>query len=274
VVRARRSLRIRRVDLKKTLFVLPNLVTLGSVFCGVAAIHLAICPDPTPAALVRAAQLVMVAMVFDLLDGRVARLTRTQSAFGLQLDSLADVISFGVAPAVLAYAWGLSSSPRLGLFATFFYVAAGAVRLARFNVLASSPTGQPSRPSRYMVGLPIPAAAGVLVSLLMTHPSSAEFSQNGGPAMLPFGILILLGLLMVSTIPFRSFKDLAFDRPTVALGLFLVATSSILWVRFQLSSVVVWLLVVYLMLGLVEGVRLLLRRAGVLANRNPNVPPT
>ncbi len=274
MVRVRRSVRIRRVDLKKTLFVLPNLVTLGSVFCGVSAIHLATRPDLTPATLVRGAQLILLAMLFDLLDGRVARLTRTQSAFGLQLDSLADIVSFGVAPAVLAYAWGLSNHPSIGLFSTFFYVAAGAVRLARFNVLAATASGEPSRPGRYMVGLPIPAAAGMLVSLIMTHPTSTRFSETAGLSAVPAGVLFLLGLLMVSTIPFRSFKDLALDRPTVLLAFFLVATSSILWVKFQLSSVVVWLLLVYLFLGLFEGVRLLLRRSGVLPKRNPTIPPS
>jgi CDP-diacylglycerol---serine O-phosphatidyltransferase len=272
VARARRPLRIRRLDLRKTLFVLPNLVTLGSVFCGVTAIRLVGGDEVGPRTLIQASQLILVAMVFDLLDGRVARMTRTQSAFGLQLDSLADVISFGVAPAMLAYAWGLGAYPQLGLFASFSFVACGAIRLARFNVLASTPTGQPAKPGRYMVGLPIPAAAGMLVSLVMTNPSSSGFVGPGKTAVIPFAILFALGLLMVSTIPFRSFKDLRFDRPTLLLVAFLVLSSLLVWQAFRPESVVVWLLFIYVSMGLLEGIRLAARRLHGVPERK-SIPP-
>jgi CDP-diacylglycerol---serine O-phosphatidyltransferase len=272
VGRVRRPLRIRNLDLKKTLFVLPNLVTLGSVFCGVAAIQLVGGSDVTPATLIRASQLILVAMVFDLLDGRVARMTRTQSAFGLQLDSLADVVSFGVAPAMLAYAWGLGNYPNLGLFASFFYVGCGAIRLARFNVLASTATGQPAKPGRYMVGLPIPAAAGMLVSLVMTNPSSVTFFEHNGLAYIPFGIVLALSLLMVSTIPFRSFKDLRFDKATIGLVTFLILTSLLVWQQFRPGSVVVWLLFIYVSMGLMEGVLVAARRLRGVPERT-TIPP-
>jgi CDP-diacylglycerol--serine O-phosphatidyltransferase len=116
----------KRLNLRKTLFVLPSLITLSSVFCGFDAIRVA--SGATQAEdFYRAAILIVFAMFFDMLDGRVARMTRTQSAFGLQLDSLADVVSFGVAPAVLMYNWSLKQMPTLGLAISFLFVAAGVV---------------------------------------------------------------------------------------------------------------------------------------------------
>src|SRR5688500_6684124 len=124
-----------RLDLRKTLFVLPNLITLCGVFCGVNAIRLVSKDAPTADDVYRAALLLIFAMFFDLMDGRVALMTRTQSAFGLQLDSLADIVSFGVAPALLVYKWVLHRMPLPGILCAFMFVACAAVRLARFNVL-------------------------------------------------------------------------------------------------------------------------------------------
>ena len=126
-----------RVNLQKSLFILPNLFTLSSVLCGFYAI-LICTPDATNEDFYRASLLLVFAMFFDTIDGRVARLTNTQSAIGLQLDSLADVVSFGVAPAVLVYRWSLEEIGFLGLFFAFVYIACGAIRLARFNVLATA----------------------------------------------------------------------------------------------------------------------------------------
>src|SRR5262245_66165332 len=111
----------RRLDLRKTLFALPNLITLGSVFCGFNAIRLVAREQPTDDDVFRAAVLLIFAMLFDLMDGRVARMTKTQSAFGLQLDSLADVLSFGMAPAILVYKWVLYRFPVPGLLVSFMY---------------------------------------------------------------------------------------------------------------------------------------------------------
>src|SRR3954447_4251772 len=129
-----------RVNLRKSLFLLPNLITLSSVFCGFQAIVL--CGEgASETAFFQAALLIVYAMFFDILDGRVARLTKTQSALGVQLDSLADVISFGVAPACLLYRWSLASMGAVGLAACFAFVSAGVIRLARFNVLATNESG-------------------------------------------------------------------------------------------------------------------------------------
>ena len=145
--RGRRSRRIQRLDLQRTLFVVPNLITLASIFCGFNAIRVVALDNPSVDDFYRAAILLMFATFFDLMDGRVARMTRTQSAFGLQLDSLADIVSFGVAPAILMYKWVLYRHP-MGLLVAFMFTACGAIRLARFKVLRSSSTGTPLKPSQ------------------------------------------------------------------------------------------------------------------------------
>src|SRR5580698_8171102 len=130
----------RRLDLKKTLFLLPNMITLSSIFCGFVSIRLSASATREDD-YYKAALLIVFAMFFDILDGRVARATKTQSAFGLQIDSLADVVSFGCAPAMLVYRWTLRRLDTIGLVASFIFVACGAVRLARFNVLSMGEQG-------------------------------------------------------------------------------------------------------------------------------------
>ena len=207
-IRTRRIRPKRRLNLKKTLFLLPNMVTLGSVFCGFSAILIlaegAVGADATG----RAAVLLLFAMLFDLLDGRVARLTRTQSSFGLQLDSLADVISFGVAPALLIYKSALYRFPVAGLLVSFVFVACGVIRLARFNVLSTHAPGDKSKPSRTTVGLPIPPAAAGLIAMVVARPRATLEIDHESFAQIALGLTLLLSLLMVSSFPFRSFKDL------------------------------------------------------------------
>lgn len=262
----------RRLDLRKTLFVLPNLVTLASVFCGFNAIRILAMPGATVDDLYRAAILLIFAMLFDLLDGRVARMTKTQSAFGLQLDSLADVISFGVAPSLLVYQWVLYRHPIPGLFTAFLFVACGAIRLARFNVLASSPSGAPSRPGKYTVGLPIPPAAGILISLVVANHGMGGALGEARYTVILFAVTIGLSLLMVSTVRFRSFKDLKLNTGTVALVLFAIGSSAVIWSRFSLQFVLVWLLAVYIFIGLLESLR---AAADKLRSRaRSSAPPT
>lgn len=139
----------------------------------------------------------MLAGVFDLLDGRVARMTRSTSEFGLEYDSIADVVSFGVAPAILAFVWALPGFGRLGWAGSFFFAACGALRLARFNTISHE------LPKSYFLGLPIPAAANTVATAYIAWKDLAL------PSYEPFvlGLCFLLGLLMVSSIRFRSFKD-------------------------------------------------------------------
>lgn len=238
-----------RLNLQKSLFILPNLFTLSSVFCGFYAIRLC-AGTPSGDEFYRAAMLIIFAMFFDTIDGRVARLTRTQSAFGLQLDSLADVISFGVAPAMLVYSWALAPLGPFALAATFAYVACGAIRLARFNVLATARDGTPAKPGKYILGLPIPGAAGILVSLVAAnHVVSGGLTASPMPIV---GIVVALSFFMVSTIKFRSFKDLRASWRTVLLIGFAVSSSLVLALTLHIAFAIGWLLVSYVAVGLVE----------------------
>jgi CDP-diacylglycerol--serine O-phosphatidyltransferase len=251
----RRRQRVPRVDLRRTLFVLPNLITLASIFCGFNAIRVVSLDNPSSDDFYRAAILLMFAMLFDLLDGRVARMTRTQSAFGLQLDSLADIVSFGVAPSVLVYKWVLYRYPVPGLFVGFMFTACGAIRLARFNVLNSGSAGAPVKPSKYTLGLPIPPASGILISLLLANHAVGGALSHERYTVAIFGVTIALSLLMVSTFRFRSFKELSFNISTAILVMFAIGSSAFVWRYSKPQFVLVWLLSFYVLIGLVETIR-------------------
>ena len=258
--RVRRSRAARRIDLRRTLFVLPNLVTLASVFCGVNAILILSQSNMTADAPGRAAILLLFAMLFDLLDGRVARMTRTQSSFGLELDSLADVISFGLAPALLVYKSSLEQFGDLGMLVAFTYVACGAVRLARFNVMSGAGHNEPSKPGRNTVGLPIPPAAAGIIAIVVAEPKMMLGRSLSFYPHLTLGLTILLSLMMVSTIPFRSFKDLKLNTSTVLLVSSAVGSSAFIWRHFSVRLVLVWLLSLYVIIGMLEALRVLSRR--------------
>ncbi len=246
-----------KVDLKKSLFILPNLFTLSSVLCGYNAI-LILSDQPTSDDFYRAALLIVFALFFDGIDGRVARLTRTQSAIGVQLDSLADVISFGIAPAILVYHWSLFELGTAGMFIGFLYVAAGAVRLARFNVTSTGDDGQPERPGKYTQGLPIPAAAGILISIVVANHLTGKLPFS--PYLISF-LVLALSVFMVSAMPFRSFKDLRLNLRTV---LFIsVALGVTVWIALTIhpSMALVWLLAAYVIIGIVESLIVLMNKA-------------
>lgn len=245
----------RKLDLKKTLFLLPNMITLSSIFCGFDSIRISgAATEGTGDDYYRASLLLVYALFFDMLDGRVARLTKTQSAFGLQIDSLADVVSFGVAPALLVYKWSLFQQGTVGLVVAFTFAAMGAVRLARFNVLSMGEGGQPTKPSKYIVGLPVPGAAGILISLIVAN--HAVGGELAGPKYVypMMGLTGFLAFLMVSTIRFRSFKDLQLNARSVGLVMFAVASSAIVSLQTKPAFVLVWLLSFYVIIGLVETV--------------------
>jgi CDP-diacylglycerol---serine O-phosphatidyltransferase len=247
-----------RVNLRKSLFILPNLFTLSSVFCGFYAV--VICSrNASDDDYYRAALLIIFAMFFDTIDGRVARLTRTQSAFGLQLDSLADVISFGIAPAVLVYRWALEPLGLLAVIACFAFAACGAIRLARFNVLAMSVTGAPKKPDKYILGLPIPSAAGILVSLVAANHAVAGGLSSSRTAVLL--VVLALSFFMVSTVRFRSFKDLRLSFRTLLLVGFALISSVVLALELHIAFALGWLLVSYVAIGLVESILSMTRRA-------------
>jgi CDP-diacylglycerol--serine O-phosphatidyltransferase len=205
--------------MKRGIFILPSLLTLTSIFFSFFAIVSAINAD-----YVLAAALILVAGFFDGVDGKVARLTKTTTRFGVELDSLADVISFGVAPAILLYMWALAPYGRIGWVSAFVFVACGALRLARFNVQ----TGHID-PKRFN-GLPIPAAAMMIATtVLFCHKVGVDPANFGIPLL---AVSYLLSFFMVSSVKFHAFKDLTLvkQKPfssTVAfvLLLALIATS-------------------------------------------------
>jgi len=178
--------------------ILPSLFTTGNLFLGFWAIIKAFDGHE-----VEAAPLIGGAIVLDMLDGRIARLTGTTSEFGAELDSLADAISFGIAPALLAYRWALDEVPRLGWLAAFLFAMCGVLRLARFNVQKHSTD------MRYFVGLPIPAAAGQLAAVIAFAPARVAGWVHGLFALL---LVTALAFLMVSTLRYRSFKGIDLRR--------------------------------------------------------------
>jgi CDP-diacylglycerol--serine O-phosphatidyltransferase len=183
----------QRRRLRRGVYLLPSLLTLGNMFCGYACVVYAMRGE-----FETAAPFIGFSVLLDMLDGRIARLTGTTSAFGLEFDSLADVISFGMAPAVLVFNWGLEPLGRLGWAAGFLFVTAGAVRLARFNI-------QVNTDKRYFVGMPIPAAAAVPAATVYLYPAGFSDYRSALPAL---ALMIIPAVLMVSTVRFRSFKTI------------------------------------------------------------------
>lgn len=251
-----------RLNLRRSLFVLPNLFTLASLFCGFYAMVL--CSEGlrrdgrSSDLLYRACLMVLCAMLFDTLDGRIARLTRTQSAFGVQIDSLCDLVSFGIAPAVLVHVWSLHALGTVGTLFAFGYVAGGAIRLARFNVVSVDAAGEVRRPGKYIHGLPIPIAAGIVVGLVI-----ASYALDGQLAAWPWltgGVLVGLSLLMVSNLAFRSFKEITpTPRSWVLVGT-LAVVGIVLSRRYHIVVALLWLVGSYVVLGLVESMLRLSRR--------------
>jgi CDP-diacylglycerol--serine O-phosphatidyltransferase len=207
-------LRRRREDrpqrFKRGVYLLPSMFTVANLFCGYACIVYSTQSDFDTAAL-----FIGIAMILDTLDGFVARLTKSQTAFGVELDSLADVVSFGLAPAILAFTWGLWPLKRLGWAAGFIYVTATAMRLARFNIQTAAATDK-----RYFVGMPSPAAAAVIASTVYLYPYGLQEREAALPAL---AMVLVPALLMVSTLRFRSVKAIDVGWRRSYLALFLAA---------------------------------------------------
>ena len=211
-IRILRPLR-RRSDvtqrrLRHGVYLLPSMFTLANMFCGYACIVYSMRGE-----FITAAPFIGLAIVVDMLDCRIARMTGTTSAFGIEFDSLADIISFGVAPAILSFSWGLQPLGRLGWAAGFIFVAAAATRLARFNSQSAT------HDKRFFVGMPSPAAAAVPAATVYAYPWGFQTYPEALPVL---AMVIVPALLMVSTIRFRSFKNLDFgvrrSYPVLILG--------------------------------------------------------
>jgi CDP-diacylglycerol---serine O-phosphatidyltransferase len=222
-----RGKRIRNPKLRRGIFLLPSLFTVGNLLCGYYASVAVLSGDPSGDAFDRAAKAIGLAMVFDALDGRVARLTGTNTEFGVQFDSLADVVTFGIAPSLLAVSWGVRNLPGLdtaqgvqqiahfGWWFCLAFVVCCAWRLARFNVQGMAPGG-----SKFFVGMPTPAAAGMIAATVHAFKNPIT-DWRWSIAW----IFLVLGLaaLMTSTIRFYSFKDLPWTRKQPSLAIVMIA---------------------------------------------------
>jgi CDP-diacylglycerol---serine O-phosphatidyltransferase len=205
---------------RKGIYMLPNMITLAALFGGFYAIVMAM-----NGRFEYAAYGIFSAMVLDSLDGRVARMTHTQSAFGEQMDSLSDMVSFGAAPALIVYEWALKGMGKLGWVAAFVYCAAAALRLARFN------TNIGVVDKRFFQGLPSPAAAAILIGFIWVMDDSGYHKVSGLEWLrwVAFGMTLFAGLTMVTNVPFYSFKDVGLKRsvPFVVIVAFALAIAVI-----------------------------------------------
>jgi CDP-diacylglycerol---serine O-phosphatidyltransferase len=223
-----RGPRIRNPKLRRGIFLLPSLFTVGNLLCGYYASVSTLVGNSTQSdPFDHASKAIGLAILFDSLDGRVARLTGTNTEFGVQFDSLADVVSFGIAPALLAYSWGVRHLPGLdtesgiqqiahfGWWFCLAFVVCCAWRLARFNVQGMAPGG-----SKYFVGMPTPAAAGMIAAMVHAFKSPI---QDWRWSIAWIFLALGLAALMTSTIRFYSFKDLPWTRKQPSLGIVFIA---------------------------------------------------
>ncbi|HYG08976.1 MAG TPA: phosphatidylcholine/phosphatidylserine synthase, partial [Pyrinomonadaceae bacterium] len=261
------TLRNERRGIRKGLYLIPSAFTAANIGMGYFAVMGALrgfqlLEGGTEAELIQATShfdnaslAIGWAVVFDALDGRIARLTKTTTEIGVQLDSIADVVTFGIAPAVLAYAWGYgsafaqgSSAHKLGWFISFMFLICGAFRLARFNVQATRPRvlaeGLVKVDKKNFVGLPIPMAGGFIAALVHFSPSPLSFHGVERGAVysgLLMGAIALLSVLMVSTVRYTSFKTVGIGRRSTRLAVLAIAASGMLvWLysRYVLVSIV------------------------------------
>lgn len=237
--------------LKKGLYVIPSAFTAANIGMGFLSVLwslrgfqlIAQYPENAAVYFDYAARALGFAILFDTLDGRVARMTKTSTEIGVQLDSLADVLTFGIAPTILAYSWAVgavfpenSSAHNIGLFILFMYLMCGAFRLARFNLQAMRPRvlieGVAKTDKKSFVGLPIPLAAGLIASIVHFAPAPLTVYGENFSTFYATLLIILaagLGLLMVSTIRYTSFKTLGTGRRSIYLILFIAAVGMLIW---------------------------------------------
>jgi len=232
---------------------------MANLFCGYACVVYTMRGEYETAA-----PFIGVAIVLDMLDGRIARLTGTSTDFGLQFDSLADVISFGIAPAILSFGWGLAPLGRLGWAAGFVFVTAAAMRLARFNIQS-----QGGGDKRYFVGMPSPAAAAIPAATVFFYPAGVSDYRAALPAL---AMVLVPAVLMVSTIRFRSFKtiDLQIRRPYTVL---LLIAGAIMLITTHPRFVLVAMSYAYLASAFIGMAVSRFRHRGGRAAPEPNVAP-
>jgi len=262
---------------RKGMYILPSLFTTANLAAGYYAILQAMhATVGEPWHFDFAAKAIGFAVLFDGLDGRIARMTNTSSDFGRELDSLADVITFGVAPALLAYMWGFHLLPQLmnpelhtklgqfGAVASFLFLVAGASRLARFNIQVNPQPSNPGRPDKkYFVGMPIPAGAGVIAAVV--HFTRGVPLVNPIMAIVALALVLTVAYLMVSTWRFYSFKDIHFNTRQpfrVMLLLAVIFVSIWFWSRWVLFGIAL----IYMFSGVWWRLQWIIRR-------RPSPPP-
>ncbi len=248
--------------MRKGIYILPNLITLLSMFSGYYSIIASLNSDYE-----RAAWTIMIASVFDVLDGWVARITHTATRFGIEIDSLSDAISFGVAPGVLVYTWTLSSFGKIGWVGSFFLVACAALRLARFNVQMGGAE------KKHFTGLPTPAAALVIATTVLAYEEVIDILENWKMAGLAdaigkdywvLALTFILAGLMVSNITYHSLKEanLKERRP---FGILVVIAGFLAVVAYHPSLVLFVVSMSYVALGIVEALVGLLKKTKTAA---------
>jgi CDP-diacylglycerol--serine O-phosphatidyltransferase len=270
-----------RRRLSKGMYILPSLFTTANIAMGYYAIlEVMHASGGEYWHLDNAAKAIGFAVFFDGLDGRIARMTGTTSDFGRELDSLADAITFGVAPAMLAWTWGFFLMPpmlladwhnnwnvkltQLGAIASFLFLVAGVSRLARFNITSNPQPSNPGRPGKkYFVGMPIPAGAGVIAAVV--HFASGEPLDRWYTALVWFAMVTMVGYLMVSTWRFYSFKDIDFrSRHPFRLIMILSAVIASIW--FYSRQVLFAIALLYMVSGVFWRLQWIFRR-------RPDPPP-
>ncbi len=272
--------------LKKGLYLVPTAFTAANICMGFLAVIFsmrgfeATGSDPVLASTYYdyAAIAIGLAILFDTLDGRLARMTRTTTELGVQLDSLADVLTFGIAPVTLLYSWGIGSSfpdgsplHNIGIFALFAYLMCGVLRLARFNIQATRPRilaeGTAKMDKKNFVGLPIPPAAGLLAAIVHFTPTPVVVYGEylaGFYALMLMALALFLGGLMVSTVKYTSFKNVGTGRKNFYLMLLLGGAGMIVWLYSQISLLVI--AAAYVSHGLIWYI------LGLLRSRRQNEP--
>ena len=240
---------------KKGIHILPSLFTTGNVFCGFYSM-VAVLNEKY----YLAAWAIVIGMIFDGLDGRIARLTKTTSAFGEQYDSLADIISFGMAPAFLVYSWVLKPFGRLGWMAAFLFLLCAALRLARFNVT------KPEVRSQHFIGLPSPAAAVVIASIVIAFEDL--FATRMNPFIMVM-VVYILAFLMVSNIKYPDFKKFDFKKRVVFSRFLFVIL--FIYVLATIPRVALFILgITYAVIGPIS---LLIANKKMEAESNETTPP-
>jgi CDP-diacylglycerol--serine O-phosphatidyltransferase len=272
-----------KADLRKGIYILPSLFTCANMTFGILSILFSI-DDRHDGHFVMAAWALVFALGCDILDGRIARMTHTTTDFGLELDSLSDLVSFGIAPAMMIYQLELKTMGKIGIAIAVLFILCSALRLARFNVMA-----QNNVPAENFMGLPTPASAGVLVSFVLSYKLLApegydalnfrtiEILQNQMPLffnIMPV-VMVVLSFLMVSNVPYYSFKRMKFSGPA-AMRLLVVLIVLVLLIVVYPQNIFFIIFTVYALSGIVmlisRGPRLILKRRKKRKASKPEMP--